>query len=135
MQIEILEIPPGPEDYRRLRSLAGLSPKSETAARKALPNTVYGVTVLVDGAVIGMGRIVGDGGAFCHIVDIAVDPTHQGRGLGKAIMARLMEYVNTKLPPTCLVSLLADGEAHRLYAQFGFEPTAPASIGMAYRVK
>ena len=31
------------------------------------------------------------------------------------------------------VSLLADGEAHRLYAQFGFAPTAPASIGMYRR--
>jgi hypothetical protein len=30
------------------------------------------------------------------------------------------------------VSLIADGKAHALYAQFGFAPTAPASIGMAY---
>jgi hypothetical protein len=29
------------------------------------------------------------------------------------------------------VSLIADGVANRLYAQYGFEPTAPKSIGMA----
>lgn len=133
--IELRDGPPGPEDYMRLRRIAGLSPKSEVAARKALPNTLYGVTVLADGAVVGMGRIIGDGGAFCHIVDIAVDPAHQGKGLGRAIMARLMDYVQSNLPPTCFVSLLADGDAHRLYSQFGFEATAPGSIGMAYRVK
>jgi len=27
--------------------------------------------------------------------------------------------------------LIADGKANRLYARFGFEPTAPKSIGMA----
>lgn len=27
--------------------------------------------------------------------------------------------------------VIADGEAHRLSAQFGFEPTTPKSIGMA----
>lgn len=29
------------------------------------------------------------------------------------------------------VSLIADGQAHRLYAQFGFTVTAPRSVGMA----
>lgn len=30
------------------------------------------------------------------------------------------------------VSLIADGQAQDLYAQFGFIPTAPRSVGMAY---
>jgi hypothetical protein len=29
------------------------------------------------------------------------------------------------------VSLIADGKANELYKQFGFVPTAPATIGMA----
>ena len=35
------------------------------------------------------------------------------------------------VPAEAYISLIADGEAHRLYAQYGFQPTAPASIGMA----
>ncbi|WP_373454357.1 hypothetical protein [Cereibacter changlensis] len=27
-----------------------------------------------------MGRLIGDGGCFFQIVDIAVDPSHQGQG-------------------------------------------------------
>ena len=33
------------------------------------------------------------------------------------------------------VSLIADGEANRLYAQYGFEPTTPKSIGMAQVIR
>ena len=49
------------------------------------------------------------------------------------VMRRLDDWMRASLPPSAYVSLLADGEAHRLYAQFGFEPTAPASIGMYRR--
>jgi ribosomal protein S18 acetylase RimI-like enzyme len=81
-----------------------------------------------------MGRLIGDGGCFFQIVDIAVDPRHQGKGLGKAIMSRLMAYVTEALPSSAYVSLIADVPANRLYEQYGFKETAPASLGMAYRV-
>jgi hypothetical protein len=34
-------------------------------------------------------------------------------------------------PKTAYVSLIADDDAPALYRQFGFEFTAPASVGMA----
>ncbi len=80
-----------------------------------------------------MGRIVGDGGCHLQVCDIAVVPRLQGQGLGKEVMGRLDAWMQATLPPSAYVSLLADGEAHRLYAQFGFAPTAPASIGMYRR--
>lgn len=124
---------PTPEEYLHLRAVAGLSPFSRTAAELALPNTVFAVVVEAEGHAIGMGRVIGDGGCFFQIVDIAVDPAHQGQGLGKQIMAGLMAHVAT-LPKGAYVSLIADTPADRLYAQFGFVPTAPRSVGMAFRV-
>jgi ribosomal protein S18 acetylase RimI-like enzyme len=123
-------IPPV-EAYRRLRVIAGLSPKTAEAAERGLPNSICAVVVERCGAAVGMGRVIGDGGLFFQIIDIAVDPAHQGKGLGKAIMTRLMEQLRARAPAGAYVSLIADGEAHRLYAQFGFAPTAPKSIGMA----
>ncbi|WP_205618548.1 GNAT family N-acetyltransferase [Brevundimonas nasdae] len=79
-----------------------------------------------------MGRIIGDGGLFFQVVDIAVQPAHQGRGLGKAIVAALVEHLRATAPKGAYVGLMADGEAHRLYAQYGFELTAPRSVGMAF---
>lgn len=127
---DLIAATPSSEDYRRLRLNAGLSPKSVEAASRGLPNTVYAVQVLNLGKAVGMGRVIGDGGLFLQIVDIAVEPAYQGRGLGKAIMAALMDHL-TRTASGAYVSLIADGEARHLYAQYGFQPTAPASIGMA----
>ncbi|MBA8880415.1 GNAT family N-acetyltransferase [Phyllobacterium myrsinacearum] len=125
---------PSVEDYCLLRVISGLSPKSKEAATIGLPNTVCGVTITLDGKAVGMGRIVGDRGCFYQVVDMAVDPVHQARGLGKQIMSALMNYVEAEAPDGAYVSLVADGPAKHLYAKFGFEPVTPKSIGMAFRV-
>jgi Acetyltransferases len=129
-------VPGAPEaaDYLRLRVAAGLSPKTREQAEKGLPNTWFGVTVRHGGRAVGMGRIIGDGGTAFQIVDIALEPAHQGKGLGKAIMAALMQHLASHAPAGAYVSLIADGDARHLYAKYGFEPVMPASIGMAMPV-
>lgn len=124
---------PTVEAYCQLRALAGLSAKTAEAAARALPNTLFGVCAYQGSELVAMGRIVGDGGCHLQVCDIAVLPRLQGQGLGKDVMRRLDEWMQATLPPSAYVSLLADGEAHRLYAQYGFAPTAPASIGMYRR--
>lgn len=121
---------PSVADYCRLRAVAGLTPRSEVAATAGLPLTVIGVVVKQGDKAVGMGRIIGDG-LFYQVVDIAVEPAHHGKGLGKLIVSNLMRKLRLIAPAEAYVSLIADGEANRLYAQYGFQPTAPASIGMA----
>lgn len=128
---EILPLTPSAGDYLRLRVAAGLSSKTAEQAAKGLPNTWFGITIRDEGRAVGMGRIIGDGGTAFQIVDIALEPAHHGKGLGKAIMAALMQHLATHAPEGAYVSLIADGEARRLYAKYGFQPVMPASIGMA----
>lgn len=123
------ETPPA-EDYLRLRVAAGLSRKSPAGAVIGLANSWHAVVVRHGGEIVGMGRVIGDGGLFFMVVDIAVEPAHQGRGLGKAIMAALVERLRAAAPSRAHVVLIADGEAHRLYAQYGFTLTAPGGVGM-----
>lgn len=82
---------------------------------------------------MGMGRVVGDGGCFYQVVDIAVLKEHQGKGIGKMIMGEIMQYIEANVPESGYVSLIADGKAQDLYAQFGFVQTAPGSVGMAFK--
>lgn len=124
-----------PDVYQHLRRECGLSPKSTDAATRGLAASLYMVHVKKDKEVVGMGRLIGDGGCFCQVVDICVLPYYQGLGLGKSIMQCIMEFVNKELPVTCYVSLIADGDAYRLYERYGFKPVWPASRGMFYRVK
>lgn len=133
-RVELVERFPGAEDYCRLRADAGMAPRSVAAARQGLPNTLYGVSLLLDGRLVGMGRIIGDGGCFFIVVDIAVTPSLQGQGLGKRIMAALDGWLRANAPPSAVVSLAADGDARHLYARFGFVETAPFSVNMEYQV-
>ena len=119
--------------YRQLRVAAGLSAKTAEAAAKGLPNSLFAVQILHGDAVVGMGRIIGDGGCFFQVVDIAVLPAHQGKGLGKRIMREIRAFIDSEVPDSAYVSLIADGQAQDLYAQFGFQHTAPASVGMALK--
>jgi hypothetical protein len=50
------------------------------------------------------------------------------------IVGKIVEHLKQSAPTGAHVSLIADGDAWHLYAQFGFEPTAPASIGMAFSI-
>jgi ribosomal protein S18 acetylase RimI-like enzyme len=125
---------PKVEEYLHLRSVAGLSAFSQDAAQSGLKGTAYSVVVTHQGVAIGMGRLIGDGGCFFQVVDIAVHPDHQGRGLGKTIMEAIMGYVSRELPASAYVSLIADVPANKLYEKFGFQETAPRSLGMSYRV-
>jgi ribosomal protein S18 acetylase RimI-like enzyme len=122
---------PSVEDYRRLRTSAGLTDKSAEGAAVGLAHTWYGVVAVHGGDPIGMGRIIGDGGCFFQIVDICVLPEHQGRGLGRRIMQALNDELERRAPALSYVSLIADGDAHHLYRKFGSTDRAPKSIGMA----
>ena len=134
-QVELVERFPDAEDYCRLRADAGMATRTLEAARRGLPNTLYGVSLLHEGQVIGMGRVIGDGGSFFIVVDIAVLPAHQGRGLGRRIMSALDDWLRANTPPSAVVSLVADGDAKHLYAKYGFVETTPHSVNMEYQVE
>ncbi len=121
--------------YRNLRTQCGLSKKTLEAAEAGLQNSIHSVMIETNGKVIGMGRIIGDGGCFCQIVDICVLPEFQEKGVGKTIMQNLTDFIHQKLPRSCYVSLIADGEAFHLYEKFGFKDTLPASKGMYLRIE
>ena len=123
-----------PREYAELRRVTGLSERSLEAARAGLPNSLCMVCVRHEDRLIGMGRVIGDGGCNYEIVDMAVHPDHQRQGIGKRIMQALMDWLRRNAPETAYVCLIADDDAPALYAQFGFEPVAPRSIGMALKL-
>ena len=127
------EIPEAGE-YIELRRIAGLSSKTPEAARKGLPASLFSICVRDHERLVGMGRIVGDGGCNFEIVDIAVHPDHRRQGIAHRIMELLMKYLRENAPESAYVSLIADEGAPSLYQKFGFEFTAPESVGMALRI-
>jgi hypothetical protein len=66
-------------DYLALRLRSGLSRKTHEQAVAGLPGswTACHVVHVATGATVGMGRVLGDGGWYFHIVNMAVLPEHQ----------------------------------------------------------
>ncbi len=126
---------PSVKDYIRIRLAAGLSEKTEEAATTGLKNSLFSVVVFDGSDPVGIGRVVGDGGCFFEIVDIAVLPAHQKRGLGQRIMEALMGYIRKHAPKSAYVSLIADHYTPAFYEKFGFKRAElPKSAGMYLRV-
>jgi len=131
---ELRESPPTVDRFLELRDAAGMAERSREAVERGLPNSQYAVTVVETESeeVVGMARVVGDGGSVYHICDMAVHPDHQRQGLGSRLMDAVMDWIQETAPPKAYVNLMADVDG--FYEQWGFERTAPASKGMYYRV-
>jgi GNAT superfamily N-acetyltransferase len=79
-----------------------------------------------------MGRIIGDGGWYFHIADMAVHPDHQKKGLGDAILKALLQRIAHNAPKDGepYITLFADEAGRRLYYKNGFVDAAPGQLGM-----
>lgn len=81
-----------------------------------------------DGTQVGFARLVTDRATFAWLCDVFVDDSARGRGVGKALMARIVEELDALGIPR---TLLATADAHGLYAQNGFDPLAQPERWMA----
>lgn len=66
---------------------------------------------------------------------MAVEPDHQGKGVGKMIMEALVAWLHNNAPSTAYVSLVADHGTPEFYGKYGFTKTElPNSCGMYMRI-
>lgn len=113
--------PPSLEDYRTICEAVGWGAVMNFAAAEAsLQASLHHVTVVQDETVVAMGRIVGDGHIYFYIQDVAVLPDHQGHGVGRAVIDRLVGYVRANAPERAFIGLFAAPGTEHLYERFGF---------------
>ncbi len=72
--------------YRR----APLGSKSAEHLRTVFTNSRYTWFVRDSGSLVAAGRALADGADCSYLCDIAVLPSHQGTGLGKAMVQQLL---------------------------------------------
>ncbi|KAL2131176.1 hypothetical protein VTI74DRAFT_5442 [Chaetomium olivicolor] len=137
--------PPIP-DYLHLRAASGLTPKTPAQAAPVAEGSWHGCYIRFASAerdspehnhsrIVAMGRIIGDGGWYFHIADMAVLPEHQRKGLGDAILKHLLGHIKEHAPQDAdgkgaYVTLFADEPGRKLYARNGFVEAAPRQLGM-----
>ena len=124
--------PPSVDEYVALRAAAGLSAISPAQAAPAVrASWAWTVVRTEDGSLAAMGRVIGDGGWYFHIADMATQPAHQRRGLGRCVLEDLLGRIRAAAPPDPYITLMADPPGRRLYDAVGFVDAAP-TLGMRW---
>jgi len=125
----VVERRPTSGEYQRLIASVGFKSRDPVAIANALTASIFSVCVEHDGELIGMGRIIGDGGLHYYLTDIVVDPKHQRRGVGSMIVRALTEFMERVPYKNTPVNIFAVEGTAEFYARFGYKaqrPTGPA---------
>ncbi|WP_395640756.1 GNAT family N-acetyltransferase [Pseudolysinimonas sp.] len=104
----------------------GRTPERQDAAIDGSWN--FGAYDATTGQQVGYTRVVTDRVTFAWVCDVYVDDAARGRGVGKALIARVVDELSALSVPRVV---LATADAHGLYAQYGFEPLAKPENWMA----
>jgi len=110
------------EDYNFLRKSVGWKEINITQAQIGISNSLYLITAIHMNKTIGLVRVVGDGGYVAIIVDVIVLPNYQGKGIGKSLIQKIMEFINNDMleGQSIFVNLMSAKGRESFYKQFGF---------------
>ncbi len=131
-EIILAEEYPTPEEYIALRKLVGWTIPDPAAIAPSLRNSHYCLCARAQGKIVGMARIIGDGGMVYYIQDVIVDPARQGEGIGKRLMDRIMEYIRRHAVEHTIVGLMSAWGKEEFYERYGFmrRPNGKFGAGM-----
>ena len=125
--------PPRLAEYLALRRDTGLRGKTDAQGVGALRGSWAFCHVRDSGTgrVVAMGRVIGDGGWYFTIADIATLPDYQRRGLGRHVVEWLLQRIWARAPQGAHVTLIADPTTRALYERAGFrDVTEPHRVAM-----
>lgn len=110
------------KELSELYRVAPLGEKPPDALRTVFSNSMFKCFLYSGGRLVGAGRAIADGLDCAYIADVAVHPDFQGRGLGRAIIGRLVEMAGGHRK----IILYANPGTEGFYLGLGFLPMATA---------
>nr|WP_299382612.1 GNAT family N-acetyltransferase [Allomuricauda sp.] len=118
------------EDYQELRATTNWEQISNEQAGLALRNDLFSICVELDNRPVGMGRVVGDGALYFYVQDVVVHPDFQGKGIGRAVMGEIENYLQFKVRDYAFIGLMAADKVASFYQQFGYKARPDTAPGM-----
>ncbi|MHC4216296.1 MAG: GNAT family N-acetyltransferase [Planctomycetota bacterium] len=92
--------------------------------RLALAGSIFVAGARSKGKLVGILRLVGDGGYILHVADLEVHPDFQRKGIGRKLMEMGIDFARNKRIGTGEnlgeFTLFADVGADRFYEKLGF---------------
>ena len=106
------------DSLSELYRVAPLGNKPASDLKISFTNSRFVVFVYAGNNLVGAGRALADGVDCSYICDVAVHPDHQGVGLGKAIISKLVEHSKSHKK----IILYAAPGKEKFYEKLGFHP-------------
>jgi GNAT superfamily N-acetyltransferase len=110
------------KQYNGLRAAVGWNIYNEEQAARGLENSAFLIVVRDDDVPIGMARVITDYGYVVYIADVIIHPDYQGKGLGRSVMKKILEYVENSIEPgqgKSILLMAAKGK-EEFYKKLGF---------------
>lgn len=128
----ILEEFPTPAEYNLLRQAVGWRIYDEKLISAFLPNSLYCLCARMQKNIIGMARVIGDGGLVFYIQDVIVLPKYQRQKIGSDLMDRVMNYLQEHAHHNTILGLMAAVGKEAFYEKYGFiqRPNQTQGAGM-----
>jgi GNAT superfamily N-acetyltransferase len=104
------------KELSNLYRIAPLGDKPPQALATVFGNSMFTCFVYAGAELVGAGRALADGLDCAYIADVAVHPDHQGRGLGTAIIQRLLASATGHKK----IILYANPGTEAFYGRLGF---------------
>lgn len=120
------------QEYLDIRNEAGWFITNSSATRVALDSSLYSVVVVENDNVVGLGRVIGDGGIYFYIQDVIVHPDYRKMGIGTRVMEMLLDYINLNTTRGAFVGVFAAFDLGAFYEKFGFTRSPKEALGMYY---
>ncbi|MET4247216.1 GNAT family N-acetyltransferase [Bradyrhizobium sp. LA6.7] len=133
--LSLVQAPPEPDEYIRLRAQAGWGTIDAAVAGRTLEAAVWSVCLRdVADRLVGTARVMGDGLLYFFLCDLVVDPSFRGGGLGERLMAEVAAYFDREARPGSTIILIPLAGSEGFYERFGFvrTPDGPFGQGMHY---
>jgi len=129
--VKIVEGTPSPEEYAAFRAHVRWPAVDAAQVEEGLRASLASVLARdVDGTLVGMGRVVGDGGVYLYLQDVIVLERWRNNGIGTRITEALLDRVRELGGPGTFVGLMAAAGVGPFYERFGFQPRDEDRPGM-----
>jgi ribosomal protein S18 acetylase RimI-like enzyme len=79
------------DELSELYRIAPLARKEAAKLKTVFTNSMFRRFAFDDGKLVAAGRVLADGVDCAYLCDVAIHPSYQGQGLGREIVATLVE--------------------------------------------
>ncbi|MEN6509542.1 MAG: GNAT family N-acetyltransferase [Smithella sp.] len=106
------------DELSELYKIAPLGEKNPKELELVFGNSKFKCFALHENEIVAVGRALADGADCSYLCDVAVHPSFQGLGLGKAVVQKLVEFSRDHKK----IILYANPGKEPFYKKLGFSP-------------